>query len=95
MAIQVSVLQRRNNSSAVIPDHDINGWTCSCKVRRSLWANAAALHFFDKTLEQFCQQDFGQLPEGHVTPQEYSSFQTLNELLKEEVEVGKTAHFTI
>ena len=51
----------------------------------------AALYFFSTTAELIRQLDFSKQPSGkHVTAQEYQSFSTLNELLKEEVEVSRS-----
>ena len=54
---------------------------CSCTSQKIVWANVAALYFFSTTAELIRQLDFSKQPSGkHVT--------TLNELLKEEVEVS-------
>ena len=64
---------------------------CSCASQKIVWANVAALYFFSTTAELIGQLDFSKQPNGkHVTAQEYQSFSTLNELLKEEVEVSRS-----
>ncbi|EFJ50560.1 hypothetical protein VOLCADRAFT_120577, partial [Volvox carteri f. nagariensis] len=58
-------------------------WLYSCSSQKLIWANKAALRYFNKTLDSFTSYKFTRL-----SPEELSSFLVLNTLLRDEVENG-------
>ncbi|GIL70062.1 hypothetical protein Vretimale_3337 [Volvox reticuliferus] len=58
-------------------------WLYSCSSQKLIWANKAALRYFNKTLDGFTSYKFTRL-----SPEERSSFLVLNTLLRDEVENG-------
>ncbi|PNW74794.1 hypothetical protein CHLRE_12g509550v5 [Chlamydomonas reinhardtii] len=68
---------------AVLDTVTIPVWIYSCLSQRLVWANRAALRYFNKTLDGFTSYKFGRL-----SPEELSSFNVLNTLLRDEVENG-------
>ncbi|GFR44852.1 hypothetical protein Agub_g6195 [Astrephomene gubernaculifera] len=58
-------------------------WLYSCASQKLIWANRAALRYFNRTLDAFTSYKFARL-----SPEEHSSFSVLNTLLRDEVENG-------
>ncbi|PNH07949.1 putative 3',5'-cyclic phosphodiesterase pde-1 [Tetrabaena socialis] len=58
-------------------------WLYSCSTQKLIWANKAALRYFNKSLDGFTSYKFGRL-----SPEELSSFLVLNTLIRDEVENG-------
>ncbi|KAK9839551.1 hypothetical protein WJX84_002829 [Apatococcus fuscideae] len=61
-------------------------WIYSCKQRQNIWANCAALRLFTMGLDEFLGLDYRE--PSQLTDNEYNSFQTLNALIEDEVEIG-------
>ena len=60
---------------------------CSCASRRNIWANRTALQLFNKNIQQFIALDYTSPAAGSVSKDDFATYNALNSLVHEEVEV--------
>lgn len=71
----------------VMVDHKATTWWCSCSSRRNIWANRTALQLFRTNIQEFIALDYTSPVAGSVPKDDYATFNALNSLVHEEVEV--------
>lgn len=62
-------------------------WICSCCSRRNIWANRTALQLFRTNIQEFIALDYTSPVAGSVSKDDFATFNALNSLVHEEVEV--------
>ena len=64
------------------------GLYCSCASRRNIWANRTALQLFKINIQQFIALDYTSPVAGSVSKDDFATFNALNSLVHDEVEVS-------
>jgi len=68
-------------------------WWCSCSSRRNIWANKTALQLFRTNIQEFIALDYASPAAGTVSKDDFATFNALNSLVHEEVEVFSLPFF--
>ncbi|DBA92091.1 hypothetical protein WJX77_006602 [Trebouxia sp. C0004] len=63
-------------------------WIYSCSSRRNIWANRTALQLFRTNIQEFLALDYISPVAGSVSKDDFATFNSLNSLVHEEVEVA-------